>query len=180
VAAGVDLLTLSGDKLLGGPQAGLILGRRDLIEKVRKNQLMRALRPDKLTLAALEATLHIYLFGDPLKEIPVLEMLCTPTATLERRANELAENLRSRCGDALSVAVTEDFSFVGGGAMPLTKLPTFVVTVKPKRLSLSEWVAKLRMGEPALVGRVQDDRLILDLRTIAQDQEEEVVRCLTS
>ena len=179
VAAGVDLLTLSGDKLLGGPQAGLIVGRRDLVERVRQNQLMRALRPDKVTLAALEATLRVYLTGEPLRDIPVLAMLTVPAATLERRAKALAEKVLERSGGALAVTVAADYSCVGGGAMPLSKLPTFVLAVRPKNGSLSDWVKKLRTGDPVLVGRVQDDRLLLDLRTVAEDEEEEVVRCLT-
>ncbi len=178
IATGVDLLTLSGDKLLGGPQAGLILGKSELVERVKKNQLMRALRPDKVTLAALEATLRVYRFGDPLQEIPVLAMLTTPLLTLKRRAEKLAELLRERCGGTLSLDVVEEFSYVGGGAMPLTKLPTYVLAVKPRHFSLSEWVRKLRTNDPALVGRVQDGRLLLDLRTVADQEEDEVIRCL--
>jgi L-seryl-tRNA(Ser) seleniumtransferase len=180
VAAGVDLLTLSGDKLLGGPQAGIILGRRQLVEKVRNNQLMRALRPDKVTLAALEATLRIYLAGEPLRDIPVLSMLAVPAAALERRARLLADRVRENCGGTLSVSVMPDYSYVGGGAMPLTKLATFVVALRPRQGSLSDWVKKLRAGDPVLVGRVQDDRLLLDLRTVDEAEEEEVIRCLTS
>ena len=179
VASGVDLLTLSGDKLLGGPQTGLILGKKQLVEKVRKNQLMRALRPDKLTLAALEATLRIYLFGEPLKDIPVLSMLTIPAVTLKRRADRLAKILLERAETSLSVSVQEDFSYVGGGAMPLVKLPTYVIAVKPRNTSVSDWVRKLRLGNPVLVGRINEQHLLLDLRTVAEDEEEEVIRCLT-
>lgn len=179
IAAGVDILTLSGDKLLGGPQAGLIVGRRRLVEQVKKNQLMRALRPDKMTLAALEATLRTYLTGDPLREIPVLAMLSVSPDVLKRRANRLAEALRQRSGGLLSVSVLDDISFVGGGAMPMTKLPTSVVAVRPRGSSFSEWVRALRLGEPALVGRVQENQLLLDVRTVAEEEEEEVIRCLT-
>jgi L-seryl-tRNA(Ser) seleniumtransferase len=179
IAAGVDILTLSGDKLLGGPQAGLIVGRRRFVEQVKKNQLMRALRPDKMTLAALEATLRIYLTGEPLREIPVLAMLSMSPEVLKRRANRLAEALRQRSGGLLTVSVFDDISFVGGGAMPLTKLPTSVVAVRPRGNSFSEWVRSLRLGEPALVGRVQENQLLLDVRTVAEEEEEEVIRCLT-
>jgi L-seryl-tRNA(Ser) seleniumtransferase len=179
IAAGVDVLTLSGDKLLGGPQAGIIIGKRVFIERIKKNQLMRALRPDKVTLAALEATLRIYLTGNPLREIPVLAMLAMPAEILERRALNLADVLRQRAPGLLTVNTRSDVSYVGGGAMPLTTLPTTVITVRPRNGSFSDWVQRLRTAKPALVGRVQDDWLVLDLRTVAQDEEEEVVRCLT-
>ncbi|MCW3489469.1 L-seryl-tRNA(Sec) selenium transferase [Dethiobacter alkaliphilus] len=178
VADGVDVLTLSGDKLLGGPQAGIIVGKRTYIERIRKNQLMRALRPDKVTLAALEATLRIYLTGNPLQEIPVLAMLSVSAAELQGRADKLAGRLRQEASTLLTVDTREDFSFVGGGAMPQTKLATTVVAVRPKSGSFSHWVQKLRTGEPALVGRVQDDWLLLDPRTFSMADEEEVVRCL--
>jgi L-seryl-tRNA(Ser) seleniumtransferase len=179
VAAGVDLLTLSGDKLLGGPQAGIIIGKRSMVERVKKNQLMRALRPDKATLAALEATLRIYLTGDPLREIPVLAMLSISAETLKRRANQLADTFRQRAPGLLAVNVLEDVSYVGGGAMPQTRIPTTVVALRPRNGSFSHWVKQLRLAEPALVGRVQDDWLLLDLRTVSEAEEEEVVRCLT-
>lgn len=179
IAAGADVVTLSGDKLLGGPQAGIILGRHTYVERIKKNQLMRALRPDKVTLAALEAVLRIYLTGDPLSEIPVLAMLSMPRETLRRRANRLAEALRQKSMGLLNINVREDVSFVGGGAMPLTQLPTFVVAVRPRSGGFSEWVGRLRNGEPSLVGRVQDDWLLLDPRTLSEAEEEEVVRCLT-
>ncbi len=179
IATGVDVLTLSGDKLLGGPQAGIILGKRAFLERIKKNQLLRALRPDKITLAALEATLQIYLFGDPLREIPVLAMLTMPKDTLKRRAERLAAALHERAPDSLTVAVWEDYSFVGGGAMPLTRLPTFVVALRHKKMPQAEWVRKLRTGTPSLIGRVQDDWLLLDPRTIEVAEEEVVVACLT-
>jgi L-seryl-tRNA(Ser) seleniumtransferase len=179
VADGVDLLTLSGDKLLGGPQAGIILGKRVFVERLKQNQLMRALRPDKVTLAALEATLRIYLAGQPLREIPTLAMLSMPAEILKRRADNLAAELRRRGQSFLIVNTCEDFSFVGGGSMPLAKLPTTMVVLRPRHGSFSDWVQKLRTGQPALVGRVQGDRLLLDLRTVAEAEEEEVIRCLT-
>jgi L-seryl-tRNA(Ser) seleniumtransferase len=178
VAAGVDVLTMSGDKLLGGPQAGLILGRRELVARIRKNQLMRALRPDKLTLAALEATLRIYLSGDPLREIPVLAMLTVPPETLRRRAERLAETVRRSSAGKLAAGVREERSFIGGGAMPEARLPTFVVTIPLRGEAGTEWLRRLRQGSPPLLGRVQDGTLLLDLRTVAEDEEEEVVRCL--
>ncbi|NLZ93165.1 MAG: L-seryl-tRNA(Sec) selenium transferase [Firmicutes bacterium] len=179
IAAGVDILTLSGDKLLGGPQAGIILGKRKYVEEIKRNQLLRALRPDKITLAALEATLRIYLTGNPLKEIPVLAMLSMPAAVLKERAFSLAQAIEKRAAGTLKVEVREDFSYVGGGAMPTTKLTTFVVAIRHQRLELTEWTEKLRLGTPSLVGRIQDDWLLLDPRTIDEAEKEEVVQCLT-
>ncbi len=178
ISAGADLLTMSGDKLLGGPQAGLVLGRKELVERIRKNQLMRALRPDKLTLAALEATLRIYLSGEGLREIPVLAMLTAQPDILRRRAERLAEMLRRRSAGKLMAGVREDHSFVGGGAMPETRLPTFVVSIPLRGEAGTEWVRRLRQGSPPLLCRVQDGHLLLDLRTVAEDEEEEVIRCL--
>ena len=180
VAAGADVVTLSGDKLLGGPQAGIILGKRQYVERIKQNQLLRALRPDKLTLAALEATLQIYLTGSPLKEIPVLAKLTTPAAVLQQRADRLAAAINKGADGLVMAEVREDVSYVGGGAMPTTYLPTCVVAVRSREIPLHRWVEQLRLGSPALVGRVQDDWLLLDLRTIAESEEEEVVRCLTS
>jgi L-seryl-tRNA(Ser) seleniumtransferase len=176
VAAGVDVLTLSGDKLLGGPQAGIIIGKRHYVERIKKNQLMRALRPDKATLAALEATLRIYLTGNPLREIPVLAMLSMPAETIKRRANRLAEKLRQSA--LLAVNIRDDVSFVGGGAMPQTRIPTTVVAVRPRTGSFADWLTSLRTKDTALVGRVQEDWLLLDLRTVSEAEEEEVIRCL--
>ncbi|MCR3921894.1 MAG: L-seryl-tRNA(Sec) selenium transferase [Firmicutes bacterium] len=178
ISAGVDVLTVSGDKLLGGPQAGIIVGKRVFVEQIKKNQLMRALRPDKVTLAALEATLRIYLTGHPLQQIPVLAMLSMSADTLRQRANMLAQSIRERAEGKLTVDVREDVSFVGGGAMPLTQLPTTVVAIRPTQVALQEYVERLRTGTPALVGRVQDDWLLLDPRTIRDTEEEEVILCL--
>ncbi|NLZ39589.1 MAG: L-seryl-tRNA(Sec) selenium transferase [Firmicutes bacterium] len=179
IAAGVDILTMSGDKLLGGPQAGIILGKRKYVEAIKRNQLLRALRPDKITLAALEATLRIYLTSNPLGEVPVLAMLSMSTAVLKKRAFSLAQAIERRAAGILTVEVREDFSYVGGGAMPTAKLPTYVVAVRHQRLALTEWAEKLRTATPALVGRIKDDWLLLDPRTIDEAEEEEVVQCLT-
>ncbi|HZK23908.1 MAG TPA: L-seryl-tRNA(Sec) selenium transferase [Oscillospiraceae bacterium] len=179
IAAGVDVLTLSGDKLLGGPQAGIIVGKRKYIEQIKRNQLLRALRPDKFTLAALEATLQIYVTGNPLQEVPVLAKLSITAAALRQRAAKLAAAITAQAQARLIVEVREDVSYVGGGAMPTTYLPTYVIAVRHRQVPLHQWVAQLRLGTPALVGRVQDDWLLLDPRTIAESEEEEVVQCLT-
>ncbi len=169
--AGVDVVTFSGDKLLGGPQAGIIVGRREVVDRMKKNPLTRAVRVDKMTLAALEATLREYL--DPegaLERIPTLRMLSVGAVVLAEKARRLAGLLGAALGDRAEVGVEEDFSQVGGGALPTAQPKTVLVTVRPKALSLTELTARLRAADPAVVGRVQEERLCLDPRTIAEDE----------
>jgi L-seryl-tRNA(Ser) seleniumtransferase len=166
---GADLVTLSGDKLLGGPQAGILLGRRDLVERIRRNPLCRAVRVGKLTLAALEATLAHYL--DPARartEIPVLRMLTATAAELAERAGRMAAILRDWGIDA---GTSAGASVVGGGAFPGVELPTTLVTIAPAGCTLVELERRLREGAPSVVGRVQDERLLLDPRTVSPDEE---------
>jgi L-seryl-tRNA(Ser) seleniumtransferase len=170
IAAGADLVLFSGDKLLGGPQAGIIAGRYDLVQKIEKDPLMRAVRLDKMTLAALEATLRLY--RDParaLGEIPTLRMLTTPLAELRRRAESFASRLREAAN--LAVEVRNDVAFVGGGSLPDVAVPTAVIAVASSNLTESDLAARLRNGTPAVVGRVQDGKLLLDLRTVFERDE---------
>jgi L-seryl-tRNA(Ser) seleniumtransferase len=179
VAAGIDVVTFSGDKLLGGPQAGLIVGRRQAIEKIRKHPMARALRSDKLTLAALEATLRLYL--DPqraLAEIPVLRMLAVPATELRTRSRRLARRMAVAVGEAARIEVVAETSTVGGGALPLTELPGFAVAVAPQNLSVDALAARLRTGTPPVVGRIQEGRLLLNPRTIARSEEEDLLRAV--
>ncbi len=166
--AGPDIVTFSGDKLLGGPQAGIILGRRLYIEKMKKNPLTRAVRIDKMTVAALEATLREYQDEEKaIREIPTLQMLTVNQEILEKRAYCLENLLQSVLDKTLAqLTVEKGVSAVGGGAMPTAELLTAVVAVSPHNISAGELQAALRRGEPAVMGRVQEDRLILDLRTI--------------
>lgn len=180
VAAGVDVVTFSGDKLLGGPQAGLIVGRREAVEKIRRHPLARAVRSDKLTLAALEATLRLYL--DPqraLAEIPVLRMLAASTAELRSRSRRLARRLADAVGEAARIEVVAETSTVGGGALPLTELPGFAVAVAPQNFSVDALAARLRAGRPPVVGRIQEGRLLLNPRTVARDEETALIRVVT-
>jgi L-seryl-tRNA(Ser) seleniumtransferase len=166
IAAGADLVCFSGDKLLGGPQAGIVVGRADLVERLRRHPLQRALRADKLTLAALEGTLA--LFDDPAaarREIPVLRMLDEPLADVRERAERLAGLVG---GD-----VEETVARVGGGALPLAEIPSAACAIE-KQLA-----GKLRQGEPPVVGIVRDGRLLLDVRTLADDELEVVARAVT-
>jgi L-seryl-tRNA(Ser) seleniumtransferase len=172
IAAGADLVLFSGDKLLGGPQAGILAGRKELIQKIEKDPLMRAFRLDKMTLAALEATLRLYLHEDrALQEIPGLRMLGTPLSELRQRAEELAARLREAEGLA-TVTVQEDIAFVGGGSLPDQAMKTHVVAIEAHGLTDTELAHRLRTGTPAVVGRLRDGKLVLDLRTIFPHQED--------
>ena len=157
--AGADLVTFSGDKLLGGPQAGIVVGRRELVERLRRHPLQRALRADKLTLAALEGTLASVL--DPgLGEIPVLRMLNEPVGRVRERAERLAT--------AVGGDIEETVARVGGGALPLAELESAACAVE------EELALPLRVGDPPVVGIVRDGRLLLDCRTLTDDEADEV------
>jgi L-seryl-tRNA(Ser) seleniumtransferase len=173
LAAGPDLVTMSGDKLLGGPQAGIVLGDSALVDEMRGNPLCRAVRCDKLTLAALEATLALY--RDPARawrEIPVLRMLGADPGDLRRRAERLAESLRSAGVDAEPAAAT---SAVGGGAHPGVQLETTVVTLGAGPTGADRLAERLRSGEPAVVARVRDGRVLLDPRSVEPEDEPALV-----
>ena len=176
---GIDLVTFSGDKLLGGPQAGIIVGTRKVIDKVRKHPMARALRIDKLTLAALEATLRLYL--DPqkaLKEIPTLRMLSISNKELQQRCEKLLPKLQDALGDAAEFNLCEASATVGGGALPLAELPGWVIALAPKSISLNEMTRRLRNCDPPLIGRIQDDRFLIDPRTLSNDDEESLLQAL--
>jgi L-seryl-tRNA(Ser) seleniumtransferase len=160
--AGVDLVCFSGDKLLGGPQAGIVVGRAELVERLRRHPLQRAMRADKLTLAALEGTLTLYL--DSPERIPVLRML------RDEHVRERAERLASLVGGT----VEETVARVGGGALPLAELPSFACAVE------EELAGPLRLGEPPVVGVVRDGRLLLDCRTLTDDEVDEAARAVAA
>ena len=166
VRAGSALVCFSGDKLLGGPQAGLIVGRRDAVAAARSHPLARAIRIDKLSLAALEATLALYRDRElARRELPVLAMLTAPAEELERRANTLAE---ATGGDVIASTAR-----VGGGALPLLELAGPVVALDGGVAGVDALAAALRRGDPALIGRIQHDRLLLDPRTLSDEEAEE-------
>jgi L-seryl-tRNA(Ser) seleniumtransferase len=167
LAAGADLVCFSGDKLLGGPQAGIVVGRAELIERLQRHPLQRALRVDKLTLAALEGTLGLYL--DPRRawrEVPVLRMLVEPAASVRARAERLA--------GLVDGAVEETVGRVGGGALPLAELPSYACAVE------EPLAGPLRDGEPPIVGVVRDGRLLLDCRTLDANEVDEVAKAVRS
>jgi len=176
---GIDLVTFSGDKLLGGPQAGIIVGNRQVIDKVRKHPMARALRIDKLTLAALEATLRLYL--DPqnaLAEIPTLRMLSISAQELRQRCEKLLPELQNLLGDTADLSVCEASATVGGGALPLAELPGWVISLASKNISLNEMTSRLRRCTPPVVGRIQDDRFLIDPRTLNNEDEEFLLQAL--
>jgi L-seryl-tRNA(Ser) seleniumtransferase len=163
LAAGADLVLFSGDKLVGGPQAGLIVGRRDPIRRLRRDPLARAVRPDKVTLAAVAATLALYLAGTAARAIPVWRAISAEAGGLRERA----EAIRATIGPAADVVPTE--STIGGGSLPGQVLPSWGLAVRSR--SPDRLAASLRTGHPAVVGRIDDDRVVLDLRTVGPTED---------
>ncbi len=167
VKAGADIVTFSGDKLLGGPQAGIIVGTKQAVAALRNHPLMRALRPDKVTLAALEATLRLY--RDPQRakeEIPVLRMLLASDERLKADAEALAQAIKAVIPATAKVRVAKDFSEAGGGSLPLARFPTHVVSVSLPSGGISRVEEKLRLGDPPIIARVKESALVLDPRTL--------------
>ena len=176
VASGVDVLTFSGDKLLGGPQAGMILGKKLLLDPIRSNPLARALRIDKLTLAALDATLNQYLDREKaMKEIPTLWMLTQPLSEIERKADLLSSGI-NRIGDpGLSLLVQDDTSQSGGGALPTGKFPTRAVCIRHDHLSANQIESHLRLGKPHIITRIKEGMVIFDPRTLNDEEIGKIV-----
>jgi L-seryl-tRNA(Ser) seleniumtransferase len=178
IRAGADVVLMSGDKLLGGPQCGIILGKRTWIEQITGHPLARALRVDKMTLAALAATLR--LFQDPQRAeqaIPLLTLLSTPEENLKNRAERLAPQLAAADAIADAVAVPEH-TFLGGGSLPNQAIPTWCVALTAARETVDALAARLRRGTPAVCGRVQENRLLLDLRTVFARQDRGLVQAV--
>jgi L-seryl-tRNA(Ser) seleniumtransferase len=176
VAAGADVVTCSGDKLLGGPQAGIIVGRADALLRLRKHPLARAVRLDKLQLAALEATLRLSLEETrALARIPTLRMLTAPVAEVRTRAEVLAERIREAVADAADVMTVDEIARAGGGSLPLAEIPTVVVSIAPRVSSAGELEERLRLGDPAIVTRVHEGRVLLDPRTVLDPGEEDAI-----
>jgi L-seryl-tRNA(Ser) seleniumtransferase len=175
VAKGYDIVSFSGDKLLGGPQAGIIVGRAPLVEAMKKNPLTRALRPDKFTLAALEGTLLLYL--DPAlakQSVPTLRMISAPIETLKADAGRIMGLVAARCG-AVSLQGVEVLSEVGGGTLPTVTIPSYGIAVKPHHLTVEAFEKRLRHLDVPIVGRIEKDALILDMRTIVSEDEPFIV-----
>ena len=179
ISQGADVVTFSGDKLLGSAQAGLVVGRRETVERLRRHPLYRALRADKLALAALEATLEAYRRGRAALEVPALRMLSATRADIEARARAFAGRLRTRLGqDTLDFDIIDGESAVGGGSAPTTHPPTALIGLTHPALSADALDQRLRLQAPPVVARILDDRLVLDLRTVAESEEDELLEAL--
>jgi L-seryl-tRNA(Ser) seleniumtransferase len=179
VRAGADVVTFSGDKLLGGPQAGLVAGRRTIVESMRRNPLYRALRVDKMTLAALDATLLEHESGRAAERVPVLRMIHAPIEELRARASAFASALAA-AAPALRPVLVESESAVGGGAAPTVGVPSVAVALEAGEAGPDAFAAALRAGSPPVVVRVADDRLLVDLRTVHPDEEGSLLAALAS
>ena len=175
VAAGADLVTFSGDKLLGGPQAGLIVGKQDLVDQLKRHPLARALRLDKTSIAGLEATLLSYLRGRATEEIPVWRMIAAPLGGLRARAESLARRLADTGADAV---VADCASAVGGGSLPGATLPSAGVALAPGPRGADDLGRRLRTGQPAVVARVAEGRVVFDLRTVLPEQDETLAQAI--
>ena len=181
LATGADVVTFSGDKMLGGPQAGIIAGKKKIVDRIKAHPLMRMVRVDKMTLAALETTLRLY--ADPekaIKTVPTLTMLALSAKELDERAGRLAAKLTQAVGEEkiTNLEIIDGQSQVGGGSLPLAVLPTRLIAIAPRTISVSRLAERLRSGDPPLICRIIDDRLVLDPRTLLPEDEDDIVRIL--
>ena len=171
VKAGVDVVTFSGDKLLGGPQAGIIVGNKEIIDRIKKNPLNRALRIDKFTLASLESVLREYYdIQKALIEIPTLRMLTTPAEVVKKRAQSLNRRIKSKLANHCTTKLVPTVSRVGGGALPEYNIDSWALKLQPLSMKLVDFERRLRMINTPVIGRLENDALLLDMRTI-QDKE---------
>lgn len=176
--AGASVVAFSGDKLLGGPQAGIILGESEIIQRIKSNPLMRALRVDKLTFAAMEATVASYLAGRALEDIPVQAALHATKAAVTERAQAFVRHAQGL--NHLTLELIDGHSVIGGGSAPEMQLPTTLIGLTSSQLSPDELEEKLRLNQPPIIARIQDDCLVLDLRTVSQKSEAEILSALTA
>ena len=179
VEAGADIVTFSGDKLLGATQAGILLGKKKLIDRLEKNPLLRAIRVDKLCLAALESTLRLYFnFNKLEKELPLINFLTVSEDELKGRADDLGCKIEKLLQEDAQVQVKEEFSQIGGGSLPLTELKTFAVYIKFHKLSAKEASSRLRKCKTPIISRIKDDFVVMDLRTCFESDEQKIVEAI--
>jgi L-seryl-tRNA(Ser) seleniumtransferase len=181
VSAGATVSTFSGDKILGGPQAGIAVGTSNAISRMRSNPLMRALRPGKLTLAALSATLRSYLRGDAETTVPVISTIVTSRESLAGRAKSLAASLSAGLGDRAIVSVVELEGLVGGGAAPERTIPSAGIEIEPAHgTSTGSVTSAMLTASPPVVARTHEDRIVVDLRTVREEEDEVMVRAIVA
>ena len=179
VHAGVDVVTFSGDKLLGGPQAGIIVGKKEVIEKIKKNPLNRALRIDKFTLSSLETVLREYYDAEKaIDQIPTLSMLTVDPGKLKKKAQKIDRKLKAKKISGCSVKIVSTVSRVGGGAFPEYSIPSWAVELSPHSMRVSQLEKKLRMMDTPIIGRIENERYLLDVRTIQDGEITELVELL--
>jgi L-seryl-tRNA(Ser) seleniumtransferase len=179
LSAEVDVVTFSGDKLLGGPQAGIIAGKKEILAKIKKNPLNRALRIDKFTLAALEATLMQYLKpASVTSKLRSLQALTESVAAVKKRAGELIDKLRKSNLESYEFSLRDDFAAAGGGSLPTEKIPSVLIAVKCKKITAVKMEAKLRTLEVPIIVRVDKDEILIDLRTVAEEEFGSIVEGL--
>lgn len=180
ISKGADIVTFSGDKLLGGPQAGIIVGKKNYIEMMKKNQLTRALRVDKMTLTALEATFRLYLDENmALKHIPTLKMLTMEIYEIKEKAEALYKKIVEKL-DSIVAEIIQGYSQVGGGAMPLEDLPTYLISLESKKLSSKTLEELLRGYELPIICRINEDKVLLDVRTIKEEEFDIIAKALNA
>lgn len=180
IEAGADIVSFSGDKLLGGPQAGLLVGRSEIIERMRSHPLYRALRCDKLRLAALEATLDAYARGVSDKEVPSHRFIAMSAPEIKERAEKMVKRLRKRIPEAVALDTLVGESASGGGSGPTSRLPTVLISMTHPRLTANQIEAILRRSAPPVIARIVDDQVLLDLRTVAKSEEPDLERAILS
>jgi len=178
--AGIDVVSFSGDKMLGGPQAGVIAGSRRVIERVRKNPLMRALRVDKMTYAALEATLRLYERGVAQSEVPVIRALTETRERIGERARRMAGRILEVTGGRIKAGLEEGDSVIGGGSAPEVKLPTVLIAIEDAALSASSIGERLRAHRVPVIARTERDQVLIDLRTVEPDEESIILEALSA
>ncbi len=181
IADGADVVTFSGDKLLGGPQSGLIAGKHEVVERLRRHPLYRALRANKIIYAALEATFGSFFREKQMDEIPVLRMISLTPADLETRTNRFSERLATKIVGAsgLSFIIKDGNSVIGGGSAPAVQPPTKLLTLAHAELSAPNLEAALRLSDPPVITRIVDDSVVIDLRTVSEEQEPELIAALS-
>ena len=182
VKTGADIICFSGDKLIGGPQCGIIIGKRPIINRIKKNPLTRALRCDKLTNEALEATLQLFLHKEEilLKNHGVMSILLKRPEEIKRQANQCAKKIEKKFGTKLEISLKKDVSEIGGGSLSTEQLPTFAIAVAPKNMTASEFARALRMCDTPVYSRVSEDTVILDFRTVLKGEEKFIIQAFTS